>query len=64
MLHGQGTGRYTPAEVTALREEGWESLESILAAKPGQLWVLDGEGPTEADASLYGFLVSAMTCKA
>jgi hypothetical protein len=60
-LYGQGTGRYTPTELTALREEIWVSLNELLG---GEMWVLGGEGPTEADASLFGSLAGTMSSPA
>ncbi|KAM5356588.1 hypothetical protein ACJ41O_003234 [Fusarium nematophilum] len=71
-LHGQGTGRFTDEEVAVLREEAWESVGALLAearrtsrgTREGPFWVLGGEAPTEADATLFGFVASALTCEA
>ncbi|KAH7141238.1 hypothetical protein B0J13DRAFT_623618 [Dactylonectria estremocensis] len=68
-LHGQGTGRLAADEVAALRAEAWEAIAALLAdARPssasGPFWVLGGDGPTEADASLFGFVASALVCDA
>jgi len=60
-MHGQGTGRYTPAELAELQEEAWGSLNEMVGENS---WVLGGEKPTEADACLYGFLASSMTSPA
>ena len=69
-LYGQGTGRFSPEEIATFREEGWRSIEALLAtskqkAKRDELfWLLGGKGPTEADASVYGFIASALVCAA
>ena len=59
-LHGQGTGRYSPAEIAALKLETWTALDALV----GEGWVLGGEGPTDADACLFGFLAASMTALA
>lgn len=59
-LHGQGTGRYSPVEIAALKLETWTALDALVAKG----WVLGGEGPTDADACLFGFLASALTALA
>src|SRR5436190_2040948 len=63
-LHGQGTGRYTSEEFYSLREEAWTALDKLVAEIPfregAPHWILGGKNPTEADACLYGFLVSAL----
>lgn len=71
-LHGQGTGRYTPEEIAAFRAEIWESINSLLTASKtknswageGPFWALGGKEPTEADAALFGFIVSVLICTA
>ncbi|KAG8527859.1 uncharacterized protein KY384_006775 [Bacidia gigantensis] len=71
-LQGQGTGRYTPEELTELKKEVWDSINALLSAskkkggkgKEGLFWLLGGEGPTEVDATLYGFVASALVCAA
>ena len=67
-LHGQGTGRYSRDEVRAFREEVWQALSDLLEESSRQsgaqrgsrepFWVLGGAQPTEADTSLFGFIVS------
>ncbi|ELR10040.1 hypothetical protein GMDG_04445 [Pseudogymnoascus destructans 20631-21] len=37
-LHGQGTGRYSPAEITTLKLETWTALDVLVA----EGWVLGG----------------------
>jgi len=43
-----------------LREEAWTSLDALVAGSKSR-WVLGGGDPTEADATLFGFLAAAMT---
>ncbi|KAL8791159.1 MAG: hypothetical protein Q9195_005998 [Heterodermia aff. obscurata] len=120
-LYGQGTGRYTPAEIAGLRREIWvrlrfsgflfslsplipspsflcvtfsfssaatktselskklkqESIAALLTAskhastadssssdeKP-PFWILGGSSPSEADASIFGFIVTVLLCTA
>ncbi|OBT62760.1 hypothetical protein VE03_07080 [Pseudogymnoascus sp. 23342-1-I1] len=59
-LYGQGTGRYSPGEIAALKLETWTALDGLV----GEGWVLGGKGPTDADASLFGFLASVLTALA
>jgi hypothetical protein len=71
-LYGQGTGRYSMEEIAMFRSEIWQSLNDLLKsslknlkAKSGSkepFWLLGGARPTEADASLYGFLTSVLVC--
>ena len=76
MLQTQGTGRYSADEIRGFRGEVWEAVDDLLgesiqkaaarkktsgAKEP--FWCLGGEGPTEADTCLYGFIVSAMVSK-
>ena len=69
-INGQGTGRFSSEEIAAFQEEGWRSVDALLAAskrkaKKGEaFWVLGGHGPTEADATVYGFVASALVCTA
>ena len=55
-LHGQGTGRFTEGERTALAERAFASLSAILGDKP----YLMGETPCGADASVFGMVGSAL----
>ncbi|KAJ9608478.1 hypothetical protein H2200_007466 [Cladophialophora chaetospira] len=65
-LHGQGVGRLTGEEVRGLETEIWQTLESVLEqrmrkATPQKVfWALGGKQPTEADATLFGFIVSVL----
>ncbi|KAL4975682.1 hypothetical protein BDW66DRAFT_167017 [Aspergillus desertorum] len=70
-LHGQGTGRYSADEIQSLHEETWGAVNDLLVAskskaqnRDGPFWVLGGEKPTEADATVFGFVVSALICEA
>jgi hypothetical protein len=79
-LYGQGTGRYTDAEVQELKQEVWEAIDALLtdsrtksqsqnrsglrSARVPPFWVLGGTEPSEADATVYGFVVSGLVCKA
>ncbi|CAP73010.1 uncharacterized protein PODANS_2_4340 [Podospora anserina S mat+] len=77
-LYGQGTGRYSSDEVRVLKEEVWEAINAFvvegrnktLARRRGNgdngddkpFWVLGGEGPTEADCTLYGMVAGRLMC--
>lgn len=70
-LHGQGTGRFTRAELTAFKTEIWTGVSALLreskakAKKTGEpFWVLGGSGPSEADATLFGFINGVLMCAA
>lgn len=62
----QGTGRFSDDEIRAFRKEIWMSVNALLgdsqktANVEGCFWVLGGEVPTEADATVYGFVVSTL----
>ncbi|KAH8201409.1 hypothetical protein TruAng_004409 [Truncatella angustata] len=69
-LHGQGTGRYSAEEIAGFRLEIWDAVNSLLVdskSKSGidsssqePFWVLGRRQPTEADATLFGFIVSVL----
>lgn len=68
-LHGQGCGRLSSEEVDGFRREIWNSFEDMLEPvarqheqQPGNepFWLLDGEGPTEADVTLFSFVAGIM----
>jgi hypothetical protein len=74
-LHGQGTGRFSGAEIALFRNDVWENLDNLLveskrkqAIKKQELnepfWAMGGDGPTEADTVLFGFIVGALVCDA
>lgn len=65
-LHDQGTGRFSDDEIHIFRKEIWESVDALLedsqkiAGSDQCFWVLGGDKPTEADATMYGFIVSTL----
>ena len=68
-LHGQGTGRFSDEELRASKVEIWSAIDGLLrasrtAADEGPFWVLGGEAPSEADATLFGFVVSVLIATA
>lgn len=69
-LHGQGTGRHTVEEMEAFTSEIWEGINDVLTASRANstsdtpFWVLQGETPSEADATVYGFIVAQLVGKA
>jgi hypothetical protein len=73
LLYGQVTGRYTADEIRTFRKEIWERVNELLESSARQsraqaeprepVWCLGGTGPTEADATLYGFIVSVLIRK-
>ncbi|KAL5357661.1 hypothetical protein BJX96DRAFT_144969 [Aspergillus floccosus] len=70
VLHGQGTGRHTRDEYSTFRLEIWESINDLLVASRAAraddepFWILAGPEPTEADCTVFGFIVSVMLCTA
>ena len=72
MLYGQGTGRFSTEEISGFRKAVWEDVDGLLTAvkqksKPRSdepFWILGGAEPSEADTTLFGFIVSALVCKA
>lgn len=77
-LHGQGTGRYSADEIQEFRVEAWNAVNDLLVASKAKqtqhqaqegdagrpFWVLGGEEPTEADTTVFGFVISALICTA
>ena len=65
-LHGQGVGRLTQEEIFTLKTEIWQHIDSVLASRLRQaqkdepVWCLGGKEPTEADATLHGFITSVL----
>ena len=72
-LNGQGTGRFTDAELQAFSKELWTTINGLLAESKrkarerwtswdseGCFWALGGPEPTECDTTLYGFINSAL----
>ncbi|KAJ5827304.1 hypothetical protein N7447_004067 [Penicillium robsamsonii] len=68
---GQGTGSFSTEEIATFRQEIWESVNGLLSAaqaqhrdREGPFWVWSGDAPTEADAVVFGFVVSGLVCGA
>jgi hypothetical protein len=75
LLHGQGTLRFTDEEVTEFKREIWGTIAELLQVSKTEatargragddpFWALAGDQPTEADATLFGFLISVLLCTA
>lgn len=71
-LDGQGALGFTDEEAAAIGAEAWESVNALLveshdkakeAGKDGPFWVLGGAQPTEADATVFGFIVGSLDCR-
>ena len=69
-LEGQGTLKYSAEEIASFRYEIWDTLNSYLSAvsrpedQKTPFWILAGDAPTEADATLFGFIASSLICDA
>ncbi|KAF2188663.1 hypothetical protein K469DRAFT_565914 [Zopfia rhizophila CBS 207.26] len=69
-LHDQGTGRFSNSEIRAFIKEIWEGINGILVESKRKsrdkecFWLLGRAEPTEADASVFGFVVSVLVCDA
>jgi hypothetical protein len=69
-LHDQGTGRFSDIEIRALIKEVWDGIAGMLeesrrkVQRGGCFWILGEEEPTEADATVFGFVVSVLVCDA
>ena len=69
-LLDQGTGRFSDDEIHEFRKEIWTAVNGILEESQrkrkdrGCFWVLGGDLPTEVDATVYGFAVSALVSPA
>lgn len=70
-LHSQGTGRFSTEEIHSFRDKIWHSIDDLLAesrhkTSSGQkvFWASGGKGPTEADTSLFGFVIAGFVCDA
>lgn len=64
-LYEQGTGRFSDAEIAVIAKEVWEAVDGLLGAslekqpeKDECFWVLGGKEPSEADTSVFGFVVA------
>ncbi|KAK2789708.1 hypothetical protein FQN53_001464 [Emmonsiellopsis sp. PD_33] len=73
-LHRQGTGRYTAEEIVLFRREIWEAINKYLTTSKNKMkgpdenqrpfWVLGMDQPTDADATVFGFIVSVLVSTA
>lgn len=70
-LYGQGTARFSDEEISSFKKRIWGSLDALLVASRQKtnsvdelFWVLGGDQPSEADAVLFGFIVSALVSTA
>ncbi|KAJ4359903.1 uncharacterized protein N0V89_000460 [Didymosphaeria variabile] len=69
-FYEQGAGRFSDAETRALIKDVWAGVSGLLEesrrkAHGGEcFWVLGGKEPTEADATVFGFVVSNLVCDA
>lgn len=70
-LLGQGVLLFTDDEAKDAKLEVWESVNAMLAdsrnkaheaERAGPFWVLGGANPTEADATVFGFVAAALDC--
>ena len=70
-LYAVGAGRLTGEERRLAVEEGWDAVAGLLreswdrkGEKVGEpFWMLGGEGPTECDATVFGFVVCGLVCE-
>lgn len=67
MLHGQGTLRFTNEELTGFKHDIWGTIAGLLQTSKAEakeadepFWALGGDQPTEADATLFGFVISVL----
>lgn len=73
-LYGQGTMRFSAEEISSFRHQIWENVDALLVASrrkktetgtgDATFWVSGGNGPSEADTVLFGFIASALVCNA
>ncbi|MFB8787139.1 hypothetical protein, partial [Pasteurella multocida] len=64
-LYEQGTGRFSVAEICDFTREIWQAVNGLLdvnlealQGKDECFWILGGQGPSEADTSVFGFVVA------
>ncbi|KAH6641283.1 hypothetical protein F5144DRAFT_126838 [Chaetomium tenue] len=70
-LLGQGVLQFTDDEAKNTKLEVWGNVNALLvdsrnkayeAEKAGPFWILGGANPTEADATVFGFIAAALDC--
>ncbi|KAK1707639.1 putative glutathione S-transferase [Colletotrichum lupini] len=70
-LYGQGTGRFSTEELAEFRRDVWGHVNALLSETrltapdlQTPFWVLGGKSPSEADATVFGFIASGLGCAA
>lgn len=69
-IEGQGILKFSKEEIASLHQEIWDTLNShmIAISRPGDretpFWILGGDAPTEADATVFAFIASNLVCDA
>ncbi|OHE99502.1 hypothetical protein CORC01_05302 [Colletotrichum orchidophilum] len=70
-LYGQGTGRFSSDELAGFRRDVWGHINAFLSEArltapdlQTPFWVLGGKNPSEADATVFGFIASGLGCAA
>lgn len=69
-LEGQGTLKFSTDEIVNLRSEIWDTLNNYMSGislpedQDSPFWILGGNAPTEADATVFGFISSNLICDA
>jgi hypothetical protein len=69
-MEGQGTLKFSTDEIVSFRHEIWDTLNNYASAmshaddKETPFWILGGNAPTEADATVFGFIASSLVCDA
>ena len=67
-LKGQGTGRFSLAEISDFRKQIWAQVNTLLdgvkkkSSEEGPFWAMGGSQPTEVDTTVFGFIVSGLVC--
>lgn len=69
-MYEQGCGRFSDEETRDMVRDMWSGVSGMLEESRRKargdecFWVLGGREPTEADATLFGFVVSNLVCDA
>ena len=71
ILSGMGILKFSADEIAEFRREIWETTSNQLVPvraqsqdREGPFWLWGGDGPTEADTVLFGFIVSNLVSAA
>ncbi|KAK1656496.1 glutathione S-transferase [Colletotrichum phormii] len=66
-LYGQDTGRFSSEELAGFRRDVWGHVNALLSEArltapdiQTPFWVLGGKSPSEADATVFGFISSGL----